>query len=141
MNKKIIHGTKKIPMCDLGPHIFLTDQAIDYKKDKCVGDVMTLMGGSTKQCVRHLQELSNDNGKAKKCTHADFENLCNDTRKFFTMEYAISLCEHRYRGEKDFWDDMKRGAYSVPCENTSSHNTAKGLWKKSGDNMCFTFPS
>jgi hypothetical protein len=137
MSKKIIRGDRRIPMCDLGPHIFVTDQATDYKKDKCVGDVMTLMGGSTEQCVRHLQELSNDNGKTKKCTHTEFEKLCQDTRKHFTVEHAVSLCRHRYDGEAQFWTDYRSAA---PCETTSSHNTARGLWKKSGGNSCFTSP-
>lgn len=94
--------------CDLGDYsLFHTDDATDHKKDKCIVEVMEVMGGDKDKCRNALTGMLNGKGPTNACTNSDFKQKCADSAETFTLKDAGRYCELQRLAERQFWDEFK----------------------------------
>tara|TARA_B110000046_G_scaffold184580_3_gene223436 strand:- start:2860 stop:3297 length:438 start_codon:yes stop_codon:yes gene_type:complete len=129
--------------CKVDSFVFGSEDVQNYQMDKCVTDSLSLMGGDTKQCVRHIVAMTHDHPQLKGCTNRDVEAVCQLSKSSFTVQDAEKLCQRKLSAERSFWEEKRSStaARSPPaaasaCEGgrtagevTSAHATAAGKWR------------
>jgi len=142
--------------CRIDKFVFGSDDVRNYKMDKCVSDALSVMGGDTKQCARHIVAMTHDHPQLKGCTNKDVEAICQLSKSSFTVHDAEQLCEAKLNAERVFWQNKRASRPQRPAsalastcdgsgnaggnsvgsggngngEVTSAHATAAGRWRR-----------